>query len=526
MSFCLSFRGAVCTGSRLCFIVSLSVLCAGSSAAVTGRYLSSTGPTTPSNTPTVSPANRPLLTNSSINTTSTDSSSIPTQGWTPSPNGRGTIDIIWSCALTIFLCSWTALCLNIPPSDWSLLKYTHQKNLIACEGILGPEFVVQTALGQWVSACRSVKEFCQLGHLSWTMAHAFFADMGGYILHPADFVPFPLDAKQVHYLVKEGYVDYVDVGISKRAIDDKNKGDGMTRIITVLQIMWFVISTVARAIQDLAITTLELTTLGYIVCTLGTYYFWAHKPLDIKVPIILVPNTTMANILLKAGPCAAKPYKLTPMDFVGRDEYSWFLYWTYWFNILRKIGISFHTPKRPIDKIPDDRFFVLDARAFFILFLFQTGYAAVHIAGWHFNFPTQLERRLWHISTVYILVAIIVYWIVDGYTWHVLPALKKHWARSKLARLGSEPKPEDLKEEKRSKIFVKLENFADRLRHNSPDRDPELYVPLKAVLPVTTVAAIYCVARMYIVIEDFVILRDLPLSAYRSVDWNGFLPHL
>jgi hypothetical protein len=42
-------------------------------------------------------------------------SSTKAQGWTPAPNNRGTIDILWSSCLTIFLCSWTALCLNLPP---------------------------------------------------------------------------------------------------------------------------------------------------------------------------------------------------------------------------------------------------------------------------------------------------------------------------------------------------------------------------------------------------------------------------
>src|SRR5271168_2665592 len=45
---------------------------------------------------------------------SSNSSLSLTQGWTPSASGRGTIDIIWSCALTMFLCSWSVLCLQVP----------------------------------------------------------------------------------------------------------------------------------------------------------------------------------------------------------------------------------------------------------------------------------------------------------------------------------------------------------------------------------------------------------------------------
>ena len=523
--FVLGYRRAY--HINLLFQVSYFVLPAVSpvhSAAVLGRHILPTELKTISNTTAVGLTDNATTSSSMVNMTSTNNNAVTAQGWTSSPNGRGTIDIIWSCALTIFLCSWTVLCLNIPPPDWSLLKYTNQKNLIACEGILGPEFVFQTALGQWVSACCSVKDFTNSGYPQWTMAHAFLADMGGYVLHPTDFVRFPLNAKQVHYLVKEGYIDYSTVGVSKSTIDDKNKGDGMARFITVLQILWFVVNMIARAIQRVTITTLELTTLGYIVCTLGTYFFWAHKPLDIKEPIVLVPSITMADILTKAGAPAAKPYKHTPMDFVGQEHSSWFLYWTYWFNILRKMGINFHTLKRPIDKIPDDQFAPLDARTTPILFLFQTGYAAVHIAGWNFHFPTKLERRLWRIATTYIIIAIVIYWIADMYAWHLLPAVKKFWAASRFAKQITEPEAGE--NNKHSKETSKFREFAARLRNNSADNDPNMDVPLKALIPVTTVAAIYCIARLYIVTEDFVALRALPQSAYASVNWSAFLPHL
>src|SRR5271155_5787431 len=108
------------------------------------------------------------------------------------------------------------------------------------------------------------------------MAHAFLADMGGFILDVEGYENFPLNAKQVHYLVKKGYVNYEEVGLSKEAITDKNKGEALVRLITVVQILWFTLNTLGRAIQRLAITTLELTTLGFIMCTLGTYCLWAH----------------------------------------------------------------------------------------------------------------------------------------------------------------------------------------------------------------------------------------------------------
>lgn len=68
------------------------------------------------------------------------------------------------------------------------------------------------------------------GYSSWTMRHAFFADMGGFLLQTSDCRPFPLDAKQLHYMVSHGYLKYPE--LAKAAIDDKDKADGVARYAT------------------------------------------------------------------------------------------------------------------------------------------------------------------------------------------------------------------------------------------------------------------------------------------------------
>ena len=67
---------------------------------------------------------------SAVNSTAARSSNstatvLLADGWIHQPNGRGTFDIIESCLLTIFLCSWSVLCLNLPgckKSRWSFLR--------------------------------------------------------------------------------------------------------------------------------------------------------------------------------------------------------------------------------------------------------------------------------------------------------------------------------------------------------------------------------------------------------------------
>src|SRR5271155_2192477 len=124
-------------------------------------------------------------------------------------------------------------------------------------GMIGPEFIFQLALGQWSSAHRSVEQFRQSGYTQWTIKHAFLADMGGFVLHPPDWVEFVLDARQVHYLVTMGYVSlFSQVAVHREVIEDRNKGDGLVRLIVVFQMLWFTIDCCSRASQHLAVTTL------------------------------------------------------------------------------------------------------------------------------------------------------------------------------------------------------------------------------------------------------------------------------
>jgi len=465
---------------------------------------------------------------STANTTllpkSNTTQAAPPQGWTSQPNGRGTIDIIWQCNTTIFLCCWSVLCLNVPPSDWGRWRWFIQKFCMACLGVIGPEFIFQLALGQWASARRSVGDFKRLGYSQWTMRHAFLADMGGFVLHPPDFVEFVLDAKQVHYLVEKGYIPYSAIAIDPAVIKDKNKTDGIGRFLTVIQILWFTLNCLGRVTQHLAITTFELTTLGFIICTLGTCFFWAHKPMDVTIPIVLIPNAKMADILKAAGDKAREPYKFTPLDFVSGNKSSWNLYWTFWMRVVRNLGIEFGSKRRPITHIQDDNFPML-SRGSSIVPVFATClFASVHLAAWNFHFATEIERILWKISAVGTTACVVLYWLSDWYAWHLHPALK-HCFTTSLSRSQLED-PESGILPKTSERRRRFLNAAASLKYNSEGHDPALGIPLKALIPITVLGAVYWVFRGYILLEDFISLRSQPLSAYESISWSGFIPHL
>ncbi|CZR62982.1 uncharacterized protein PAC_12879 [Phialocephala subalpina] len=142
--------------------------------------------------------------------------SIPTQNsdFVSGPDVRSTLDILYGSLITIFLCTWTAqhLCLPPPPKEgtryllqicqsvWRKLKWM----LVA---IIMPEFMVGKALGDFIatyrsSRCEVMQKHARRSNTEWTMTHAFYANMGGVILregasdqraNPCDS-PFPSSA--------------------------------------------------------------------------------------------------------------------------------------------------------------------------------------------------------------------------------------------------------------------------------------------------------------------------------------------
>ena len=385
--------------------------------------------------------------------------------------------------------------MNVPPLGSGRLRQFERKLLVFCQTLIGPEFIFHTALGQYISARRSVEDFHASGFQGWTLKHGFFADMGGFVLDPSDFVPFPLNVNQVHYLLCNGYIDYSAVHLSASDISDRNKFDGMSRLITSAQLFWFVLNTIARAAQGLAITTLEISTIGFAFCSLCTYFCWRHKPQDISEPIRLRPKASMADILVQAGSAAAKPYKYTPMDFAGRRPHWFGVMWAYVVQLPSSIGIHLHPRRRPIDKIWDDEYGELGLWQSLVLMLVQFGFAGIHIAAWNFDFPTSVEAMLWHISTVYVFASMIMTWLIFAYAFEIEPRIIRNW---------------------RSGPLLEKVSHSSRLQDGLP--------PLSA-MPTIILGALYILARAYIIVEDVANLRDLPASAFNSVDWSNFIPH-
>jgi hypothetical protein len=151
-----------------------------------------------------------------------------TRGWVPQSHDRGTLDIIISCGLTIFLCIWTSVCPNVAAPEHGKQALLRNRFYMFLLGIIGPEFLLLGCVGQYSGARRNFNKFKASGYESWTMKHAFLADMGGIQVQVEGVKSFPVTGRGLHFLVTQGYIPYPSL-LTSEALADKNKSDGLSR---------------------------------------------------------------------------------------------------------------------------------------------------------------------------------------------------------------------------------------------------------------------------------------------------------
>lgn len=454
------------------------------------------------------------------NSTPTANSNGLARGWVPQPNSRGTLDILESCLITIILCSWSILFLNVPAGHegrWDIIL-TKARWIVFT--IFFPEVVIGIAVEQWRSACQSVEDFTQfeeqwaanlessqpskglsrtrtnldrLRSSPWTMRHAFFADMGGFHIDCPDLRPFPVDGHQIAYLIENNHLEYPE--IQPKAIWDRNKADIFARFLTLMQILWFLVQAIGRRAQHLAVSTIELTSLAFIFCTLIASFFFRHKPRDVETPFVLPCEATVAEILEIAGERSRKAYVETPLDFIKPPITRTSLVAPFWFGVrvcfewktnrdlpVKKFGNSKTTPPRGI-KIVDIAYTTIINIAYF----------SIHLAGWNFVYPSKIEQVLWRTSSLTLLGLLLFYLAAVA-----LGTMMASW----LAR-----------------TFFKNNEETTVLGVAG------LLPRWAAIMVHGPVIGAYGLARCYILAEGFVNLRALPVTAFAMVDWSNFFPH-
>jgi len=291
--------------------------------------------------------------------------------------------IIFSCASTMFLCTWVAYHPDVPKNPeavwWKKLSRRIRYMVVA---FLAPEYVFWTALEQWTDACRNfvdIKEKYSDCHL--TETHFMFGRMGGFLLESGS------DRQQLRgdeFFTKliDGEIEMPTIPESE--IQDKSKGDDVAKAITLIQTLWFAIQAANRVSQGLTVTEFELTTLAHVVLNVFIYWCWWKKPLNVNRSVAVYSKQNKegegnAKSTLRASQSGDVESQTRPLPF--------------------RIRIG--------SRIPDPLFVL------FILPVMSGMFGAMHCLAWNLSFPTHIEHTLWRVSALIVTASPILIFVLS-----------------------------------------------------------------------------------------------------------------
>lgn len=459
---------------------------------------------------------------------STTTNSDDRQGWTSTPDGRGTMSIIWSCIITTILCCWSVLVINLPEPGSTYWSIIARKIFLLGLCALMPEAIFQVALGQWISAKSSQRLFNESGYLHWTLRHSFFVDMGGLHLRCPGHSPFPINSRQLHYLITNEYVAYPS--IDENQIRDRNKVDGTLRLITLIQTLFFMTNMLLRAIQKLTITALELSTSAFVVVGILTTVFWFRKPADVVRCDFIDANMPIATILTNHNLPVDAPYTYTPLDSIGREEWSWSILWMHGLGCLRRLHLAGQPKELPVQRVQNTIVPVIEGWFLFCFAVVTMTYLGIFVVGWNYSFPTSIEQILWRSASLTALISATLFLLVQQLSFHWCPSLRLKLNRTRFfSEISEWLGASDCAKQKFGRfkpLKDKLDHLLAPIRNNSVSKVPELDAPVGAILLTWVLGLFYCFARAYIFIADFVELRSLPKSAYRTLNFSSLAPYI
>jgi hypothetical protein len=90
-----------------------------------------------------------------------NATTVTTVGWvSDDDNKRSTISLLYSCLFTIFLCTWSAMHLNVPGESDSPPRVFWRKCGWMLAGVLAPEYVAFLAVREWNVSRALVRAVC------------------------------------------------------------------------------------------------------------------------------------------------------------------------------------------------------------------------------------------------------------------------------------------------------------------------------------------------------------------------------
>jgi hypothetical protein len=398
--------------------------------------------------------------------------------------------------------------------------------------MIAPEAVILWAMRQWISAYKLGKKYRSYG---WTQSHGYYAIMGGFMIFEGD-KGHTVMPDELGELLKNG-----NIRITKEEIRDKGRGDALSKGLILVQTTWFILQCIARRVEGLPITELELVTLAFAALNFVTYAVWWNKPLNVEcamrvygkeeaedkadtggtgkiegdqgeggVRSMIVEDInaaiSRAKVTIEDTPSAIRQ---AFQDCVSNYRYKWWhtlaallspvlvplLVLMYVITISSRLGGGNTTWFGDDDDDDDD--VIKEAQqvpafhageltvnevylAVTAAFVIAMIFGGIHCVAWSFEFPSYTEQLLWRIASIS---------ITSGPVLAFLLAPVGYWDYQSVIRI------------------------------------PTWLNTIFGIITITGSTA-YVTGRIVLLVLPFMSLRSLPAEAYQTVQWTTFIPHV
>ncbi|RFU79563.1 hypothetical protein TARUN_2672 [Trichoderma arundinaceum] len=322
-----------------------------------------------------------------------------------SPNTRGTLDILWSSVFTVIACTWTLQHPNIPeqrngrdPGQLGDVKWrlrgSYNSVMRMLWAVIAPEIIISAACGDLIEAShsnRELQEYAAQDGVKWTLAHSYYANMGGFIIRSkptrinAYHDPYHLNAYGMYALRRRNYLQKLP-DIATEELDDRSKSDGFVKVIAVGQIAWTILQILVRTARNLTNSPLEIAVVAFAVCAVIIYGLYWKKPQRICATetILQYPQDIPGEVLQALQEKHADDRFLAELFLVRKHV------------PLPGSRISIASSKR------------IGSKALLVVSTGTVGaaiFGGIHAAAWNFAFPSTAEKVLWRCASIYSAVS-------------------------------------------------------------------------------------------------------------------------
>jgi hypothetical protein len=275
--------------------------------------------------------------------------------------------------------------------------------------------------------------------------------------------------------------------LSKAEIEDRSKGDAISKGFVILQTGWFVTQCIARGAQGLPITELELVTVAFAALNLVMYVLWWDKPQNVQRGVRVYKKRTTeepiddGDVEATVGCWSALgdalsnlPAAIVRGPYVG-DINAWqlrVLLWPIYKPLITLIGHDHEEEcEMRVETFYPTEWLEGSMFSAALVASITLAFGSIHCIGWLFTFPSDTERILWRVASlsitgVPIAIALVVLFM----------------------------------------NYIRL---------------PEFFGFLIPIL-----LSLYVLGRLVLLVLPFVSLRSLPPAAFHIVHWTSFIPHI